>query len=214
LTARPFEVGSLGELERFDNDIVTIPIRIPLGIASFGVNAYAAREPEGQVIEEHDELGAGAGHHEELYLVASGHAVFTLDGEGVDAPLGTLVHVRDPAVRRRADARAPDTTVVVVGGIPGRPFEPSPWESWLEALPHYGAKDYERAVEVLSRALEAHPDNPNVLYNLACVEALSGARPAALEHLRRAVELDPRAKEWARSDSDLESLRDEPDFPV
>jgi tetratricopeptide (TPR) repeat protein len=214
LSAKRFEVASLGELERFDNDVVTIPIRIPLGIASFGVNAYAAREPDGQVIEEHDELGAGAGHHEELYLVASGHAVFTLDGEEVDAPVGTLVHVRDPAVRRRADARAPETTVVVVGGIPGRPFEPSPWESWLEALPHYRAKDYERAVGVMNGALDAHPDNPNVLYNLACVEALAGGKAAALEHLRHAVELDPRAKEWARSDSDLESLRGDPGFPA
>jgi tetratricopeptide (TPR) repeat protein len=214
LTAGRFEVANLAELERFEADIVTIPIRIPLGIASFGVNAYAAREPDGQVIEEHDELGAGAGHHEELYLVASGHAVFILDGEEVDAPAGTLVHVRDPAVRRRAEARAPGTTVVVVGGTPGRPFEPSPWESWLEALPHHGVKDYERAVEVMRRALDAHPDNPNVLYNLACVEALAGGQAAALEHLRRAIELDPRAKKWARSDPDLESLRGEPDFPA
>jgi tetratricopeptide (TPR) repeat protein len=214
LTARPFEVASLGELERFEAEIVTIPIRIPLGIASFGVNAYSAVEADGQVIEEHDELGAGAGHHEELYLVASGHAAFTLDGEEVDAPAGTLVFVRDPAVRRRADARAAGTTVVVVGGIPGQPFEPSPWESWLEALPHHRAKDYPRAVEIMTRALDAHPDNANVLYNLACVEALAGDKATALTHLRRAVELEPRAREWARSDSDLASLRGEPEFPA
>ena len=64
-----YRTAHLDELERFDGDAVTIPVRIPLGIGSFGINAYAAREAGDQVIEEHDELGAGAGHHEELYFV-------------------------------------------------------------------------------------------------------------------------------------------------
>ena len=33
--------------------------------------------------------------------VVSGHAVFTVDGQDVDAPVGTLVFVRDPAVIRQ-----------------------------------------------------------------------------------------------------------------
>jgi tetratricopeptide (TPR) repeat protein len=104
--------------------------------------------------------------------------------------------------------------VLVVGGTAGQAFEPSPWESWLEALPHYRAQDYSRAVEVMRRALEQHPDNPNVLYNLACCESLSGATGEALDHLRRAAELDPRVPGWAQSDSDLDAIRDEPGFPA
>lgn len=213
MTPAPFEIARLDELDRFENEPDTIPIRIPLGIAAFGVNAYAAREQGERVIEEHDELGTGAGGHEELYLVLSGHAGFTLDGAEHDAPAGTLVFIRDPAVRRGAVALAADTTVLVVGGTRGVAFESSPWESWLEALPAYRAQDYESATEVLRRALERHPDNPNVLYNLACCEALAGQREEALAHLARAAELDERVSGWARSDSDLDSLRADTAFP-
>jgi tetratricopeptide (TPR) repeat protein len=213
VTPARYAVTTLTELERFEGEPDTIPIRIPLGIEAFGVNAYGAAGEGELVIEEHDELGAGAGGHEELYLVLSGHAGFTLDGEEHDAPAGTLVFVRDPEVRRSAVARAPDTTVLVVGATRGRAFEPSPWESWLEALPAYRARDYERAAGILARALARHPDNPNVLYNLACCEALSGRREEALAHLLHAAERDARVPGWAESDSDLDSLRDDPAFP-
>jgi len=160
-----YRTAHLDELERFDGDAVTIPVRIPLGIGSFGINAYAAREVGGQVIEDHDELGAGAGHHEELYFVLKGHARFVVDGEELDGPQGTFVFVPDPATRRAATAAEADTTVLVVGGTRGEPFAASPWESWLEALPLYTAKDYDGATAIMRRALEEHPDNPNVLYN-------------------------------------------------
>jgi tetratricopeptide (TPR) repeat protein len=208
-----FRTAHLDDLERFQGDFDTIPVRIPLGIGSFGINAYASREAGGHVIEEHDELGAGAGGHEELYLVLKGHARFVVDGEEVDGPAGTLVFLPDPATRRSATAAEAETVVLVVGGTRGEAFEPSPWEAWLEALPLYSAKDYEGATAVMARALEKHPDNPNVLYNLACCEALAGHREQALEHVRRSAKLDPRVVEWAGTDSDLDAIRDEPGFP-
>jgi tetratricopeptide (TPR) repeat protein len=103
--------------------------------------------------------------------------------------------------------------VLVVGGAPGEAFEPSPWESWLAAFPDYRAKEYAKAAEILAAELERHPDNANVLYNLACVESLGGRGGEALAHLQRAVELDPRAREWVRSDADLDAIRGEPGFP-
>ena len=214
MTQPAFRVARLDELTRFEGDFDTIPIRIPLGIEAFGVNAYAARSAGGHVIEEHDELGAGAGRHEELYLVLSGHARFTVAGEDVDAPPGTLVFVRDPATRRGATALAAETTVLVVGATAGEVYEPSPWEAWLEALPFYTAKEFDAAAGVMTRALEAHPDNPNVLYNLACCEALAGRRNNALAHLARAAELDPRVATFAASDPDLDSIRDLDGFPA
>jgi tetratricopeptide (TPR) repeat protein len=208
-----FETAQLDQLHRFEGAFHTIPIRIPLGIRAFGVNAYGSREAGGHVIEEHDELGAGAGGHEELYLVLSGRARFAVAGEELDAPVGTLVFVRDPAARRGATAVEPDTTVLVVGGTVGEAFQPSPWESWLEALPFYEAGDYDAATAVLERALALHPDNPNVLYNLACCEALAGRREDALAHLARSAERDPRVVDWAAKDPDLESIRGEERFP-
>jgi tetratricopeptide (TPR) repeat protein len=204
----PFETAQLDELDRLAGEFDTIPVRIPLGIAAFGVNAYGSREAGGHVIEEHDELGAGAGRHEELYVVLAGRATFTLAGEELDAPVGTLVFVRDPALRRSAVAAEPDTTVLVVGGTVGKAFSPSPWESWLEAHPFYDSKDYDAAAAVLVRALEAHPDNPNVLYNLACCEALGGRVDEARAHIARAMELDPRTSDWAARDADLDPIRD------
>ena len=209
-----FETAQLDRLDRHEGEFDTIPIRIPLGIAAFGVNAYGSREAGGAVIEEHDELGAGAGRHEELYLVLAGHARFVVSGEEVDAPQGTLVFVRDPAARRAATAVEPDTTVLVVGSTVGKAFQPSPWESWLEALPFYRAGDYDAAAAVLERALAAHPDNPNILYNLACCEALAGRGEDALAHVARSAEQDPRVVAWAANDSDLDSIRGDERFPT
>jgi tetratricopeptide (TPR) repeat protein len=213
VTEPRFRVARLDALDRVPGEFETTPVRLPLGIRAFGVNAYGSQAAGGTVIEDHDELGPGAGRHEELYVVLSGRARFTLDGEEADAPAGTLVFVRDPAVRRGAVAEEPGTTVLVVGGTPGEAFEPSPWESWLAAFPDYEAKEYAKAAEILAAALERHPDNANVLYNLACVESLGGRREEALTHLARAVELDPRARDWARSDADLDSIREDPAFP-
>ena len=212
MSRRPYAVSRLDDLRRVDREVVTFPVRLRFGVRSFGVNAYAPGEG-GRVVEEHDELGAGAGRHEELYLVAKGHAVFTLDGEEVDAPAGTFVFVSDPAVRRGALARDADTVVLAVGGAPGEPFRPSPWEAWLEAEPHLEAGELDRGVEILERALSDHPGNPNVLYNLACFESLAGRHDAALTHLAEAIAGDPRSRDWAQSDADFDPIRNDPRFP-
>jgi tetratricopeptide (TPR) repeat protein len=188
------------------------PVRLHFGSNSFGINAYSARAGE-RVIEEHDELGHGAGRHEELYFVATGHATFELGGEEVDAPAGTVVFVRDPAVRRGALAKEADTTVLVVGGVPGRAFEPSPWEAWLAAKPLLDAGQPDRGAAVFLQALERHPGNSNVLYNLACFESLAGRPDDAIAHLTEAIELDSRMREWARTDEDFAAIRDDPRFP-
>lgn len=191
-----------------------LPVRTRFGIESFGVNAYTALSDGGRVIEEHDELGSGAGRHEELYFVSKGHALFTLDDEELDAPTGTFVFVSQPNVRRGAIGREEGTTVLVVGGVPGEAFRPSPWEAWLEASPFLDAGDPEGGIEIFERTLAAHPGNPNILYNLACFEALAGRGDDALEHLAEAVEADPRTREWAQKDSDFDSIRADPRFPT
>src|SRR6266511_3578210 len=185
------------------------PVRLHFGINSFGINAYSARAGE-RVIEEHDELGHGAGRHEELYFVATGHATFELGGEEVDAPAGTAVFVRDSAVRRGAVAKEADTTVLVVGGVPGRAFEPSPWEDWLAAKPLLDAGQPDRGAAVFLQALERHPGNSNVLYNLACFESLAGRPDDALAHLTEPVELYSRTRRWARPEEGCAASRDAP----
>jgi tetratricopeptide (TPR) repeat protein len=68
-------------------------------------------------------------------------------------------------------------------------------------------------VAICRAALDEHPDNASVLYNLACFETLAGHGDDAIAHLRRAIELRPDARAWAQSDEDLAALRERPDFP-
>jgi tetratricopeptide (TPR) repeat protein len=189
------------------------PIRRRLGVRAFGINAYTGRSAGDRVIERHTETGGGAGRHEELYLVLSGRAAFTVDGEEIDAPAGTLVFVPDLESERAAVAREPDTTVVVVGAPAGSPLPISPFEYWFPAEPAYRAGDYERAIAIASEGLREWPDHGSLHYNLACYHALAGHREEALEHLRTAVAREPRAAGWAAGDADLDSIRDDPGFP-
>jgi mannose-6-phosphate isomerase-like protein (cupin superfamily) len=121
-----FSVTQISELPSPDNPVEGLdwrPVRHHLGITAFGANAYAGRAPGDLVIEDHDE-----DEFEELYVVVSGAARFEVDGEAVDAPAGTLVLVTPPS-RRVAHATAPDTTVFVVGAVPGKAYEISEWET-------------------------------------------------------------------------------------
>jgi tetratricopeptide (TPR) repeat protein len=209
---RPFETAHLDDLDAIPGPgtLVWRPIRRRFGIEAFGMNAYTARTAGEDLVEEHTEA---KNEHQEVYFVAQGHATFTVAGQEIDAPAGTFVFIRDPSVERHAVAREPGSTVVAVGGPAGVPFKESSWEYFFAARPHVDAGDYDRAVEVTAEGLERHGDDPALLYNLACFEALAGRREDALAHLRGAYELDPeRIREWAKGDSDLDSIRADFDF--
>ena len=133
-------------------------IRSVLGIESFGINAWRATEAGQQIIGEHDELGSGAGGHEELYFVLSGRATFTVEGEPVDAPAGSLVFVKDPAMRRGAVADEAATEILVIGGRPGAAFSVSSWERSAEALRYWTTGDWDGAIEILNGQLAEDPD--------------------------------------------------------
>jgi tetratricopeptide repeat protein len=187
-------------------------VRRELGIRAFGTNAFTA-DAGHALIEDHDEVGSGAGGHEELYVIIAGHARFSIDGVEHDAPAGTLVFLPDPESRRSATALVDGTTALAVGGVPGRPYEVSPWEPLFAAKPLADAGDPGAAADLVAATLADHPDNAHVLYNTACFEALAGRREDAIAHLRAAVESDPRTREWAAGDSDFDSIRDDPEFP-
>jgi hypothetical protein len=129
MTANGWSSTTLDALQTLDPSGLPAwkPVRHSLGVEAFGVNAWVARGVGDQVIEEHDEVGDDGGQ-EELYFVAQGRAAFTLDGEHVDAPAGTFVAVRDPAVTRSAVAEEAGTVVLAVGAVRGKAFEPSAWE--------------------------------------------------------------------------------------
>ena len=210
---RGWEVAGLEEIvgPRSRHGFDWHPVRRHFEISSFGANANAAREAGDVVVDEHDEAH-GDGGQEELYVVLRGRALFVVDGEEVEAPAGTFVFLRDPAVRRGATALEPGTVVFAVGGRPGQAFVPSSWEHARFAVELSERGDNEGAVRVMEEALAERPDHAGVLYDLACFEALAGRRDAALEHLRRSIELDPQYRDYARDDEDFAPVRDDPEF--
>jgi hypothetical protein len=184
------------------------PVRHHFGIASFGINAWSAKDAGDRIINEHDE----ADEQEELYLVQSGRARFELDGEKVDAPAGTFVFA-EPGVKRTAFAEEPGTTIVVVGGTPGQAYEVSGWETWMPFHALYQEEKYAETADAARATVEA-AGYAIPLYNLACCEALAGRKDDAMEHLRAAMEKagSDRLRTIAREDTDLDPIRDEPAF--
>jgi tetratricopeptide (TPR) repeat protein len=114
---------------------------------------------------------------------------------------------------RSAVASEPETTVFVFGGRPGAGLPPSPFEYWYAAIPAHDAGDHEGAYEILAEGLEHYPEHGTLHFALGCEAALSGRREEALEHLRTAFANDPRTRDWAKTESDLDGLRDDPEFP-
>src|SRR3954447_463013 len=206
-------VVRITDVEPFaDGEVRWHPLRRELGVSAFGVNAFSGDAGD-RVSGEHDEVPGAAGRHDELYVVVSGRATFTVDGEEIDASSGTLIQVAKES-RRTAFAAEPGTVVLVVGGRPGEAFAPSPWEVSAQAAMYAKRGDTGAARECLAEALAGHPDHGHALYNVACAGARLGERGAALGHRARAVELEPRCREFAADDTDLDALRGDPAFPL
>ena len=208
-----YRLSRIDDLERIPLAAGTWrPIRRALGMTSVAINAYTGEHAGDEVIEPHDETSAGAGGHEELYLVVSGEAAFEIGGEAVDAPAGTMILI-DVGIQRAATAKVDETTVLVIGGPPGAALPVSPFEHWYSAEPAYLAGDYDRAYEIASAGLADYPEHPTLNYQLACYRALGGQTDEALRHFGIAAAANPDVVEWAADDEDLDSIRDLPGFP-
>jgi len=205
------KVVRLDELEGIPlfGTLVWKPIRRPLGVTAFGINAYTAASAGDEVVEDHTEEQLG---HEEIYAVIDGHATFTVDGQEVDAPAGTLVYLDDVSQRRHAIAKVAGTTVLAIGGVPGK-HEPSAWEYFFPALAPMRGGDYDSARRLLEEGL-TEKDVPVMHYQLACLEALAGNRERALDELTIAAEASERLRRAAQTDEDFASIRDDPRFPA
>jgi len=205
-----YAVAHLDEIEEFDDGRCPWrPVRHHFGITSFGVNAWTAREAGDRIINEHDESGPDS--EEELYLVMQGRASFELNGKQVIAPAGTLVFAR-AGVKRTAVAQEPRTTIIALGGSPGKAYEPSGWELWAPLTALYEAGEYAEAADRGRTLVEAHPEYSALFYNLACCESLAGRTADAIDDLRRAIDRSEESRAYAREDSDFDSLRNEPAF--
>jgi hypothetical protein len=123
----PFEI---------DDDYPTTewkPLRRIFGIGSFGVNLARATRAGDVLTHDHTETDDADTGHEELFLIVNGHAIYHVYGQEIDAPAGTFLYVKDPAVVRGAVAVEAGTAMLIVGAEPGKVFTPSAWDT--EPLP-------------------------------------------------------------------------------
>ena len=86
------------------------------------------------------------------------------------------------------------------------------WDALRRANGRYAARDYVRGIRILQEALTRFPDEPAILYDLACYETLAGEHEPAVVHLGRAIELDGGYREAARADEDFAVLRNDVAF--
>jgi hypothetical protein len=205
-----YAVAHMEEIDEFtDGHCLCRPVRHHLGISAFGATVWTARSSGDTIIEEHDEGDPTS--DQELFLVLRGHAVFELEGDRVDAPAGTFVFA-PPGMKRRALAEEAGTAILLVEGTPGEAYQARGWELWSPLVPLYQAGKSAEVADHLRRVVGIHPQYPMLFFNLACCESLSGQTVAALDHLRRAIDMSEEFRLNAKNDSDLDAIRDEPAF--
>jgi mannose-6-phosphate isomerase-like protein (cupin superfamily) len=98
-------------------------VRHHFGITAFGINAVT-KDAGAVLIPEHHEAESG---QQEVYFVHRGGALVTLDGETHELAEGSMVAV-EPAVARKIEATASPTTLIAIGGTPGKAYEVGDWE--------------------------------------------------------------------------------------
>jgi serine/threonine protein kinase/Flp pilus assembly protein TadD len=74
--------------------------------------------------------------------------------------------------------------------------------------------DQKRSMEWAERALALEGEEPQVLYNVACVYALLGELDKAVDCLEKSITHGWGQREWMKHDPDLAAVRDHPKFRV
>jgi hypothetical protein len=97
-------------------------------------------------------------------------------------------------------------------GLPDSVRRHAPEVWWDAARPLYEKGDYAAAADKGVELIADYPNQPYLLFNLACCESLAGRTADAVEHLGRAIELWDGCRDMARQDSDFDPIRDEPAF--
>jgi uncharacterized cupin superfamily protein len=100
-------------------------LNAPLGVHAYGVNLREA-SPGEPVELAHDEADTA---QQEIFVVISGRARFTVGDETFDAGPGTAVGVGDPSLTRAHEALEPGTRVLCIGARPSPAA--TDWGAWI-----------------------------------------------------------------------------------
>jgi len=95
--------------------------RAELGVTSFGFQVIDLA-PNSDAYPEHDHTH---NDQEEVYIPLSGAADMDIEGEHVSLEPGTMVRVGVGTKRKLTTTDQP-LRVLIIGGVPGRAYEPDP----------------------------------------------------------------------------------------
>ena len=150
------------------------------------------------------------------------------------ADLELVADVRRVLAEHADPTRAPDMQRYMKSALPYRgvttpvlrtalrpltaraPADRADWEATIRLLwdqAAYREERYADAADAMRRGLEQLPDSAGLNYNYACFATLAGETgDETFARLRRSVELFPPFRKMARSDDDLDAVRDDPRF--
>lgn len=100
-------------------------------------------------------------------------------------------------------------TLPLAGGMTLSPEQRAGYQRGMKL---YDAKKHAEAADAIGAIAKAGVDEPDLLYNLACCEALAGRGEEAIATLRRAVAAGWRNHGQASSDPDFASIASRPEF--
>ena len=79
--------------------------------------------------------------------------------------------------------------------------------AWNEAWTLFTEQKYAEALPYMEQAAGLSPEYPEVLYDLACIRLAAGDKEGALKAITEALTLNPKLKQQAAVDNDLDGLR-------
>jgi mannose-6-phosphate isomerase-like protein (cupin superfamily) len=124
-TQAPWQIADVNEIPPVKPDWPATwkSVRHHFGITAFGINAVT-KDADNVLIPEHNESDSG---QQELYFVNRGSVRVTLDGEQHEAGEGAMIAI-EPEVSRKIESTSSPTTLVAIGGTPGKAYEVGDWE--------------------------------------------------------------------------------------
>ncbi|MCD6453408.1 MAG: tetratricopeptide repeat protein [Dehalococcoidales bacterium] len=131
----------------------------------------------------------------------------TLGGAGLPAQ-GLLIGGNDTLLTPQQIASIEG----MVDGLKARSLLESAEDLSLLAEASYYIGRYEDAESAYDRVLRLKPNNPNILYNLACLDLLQGKTDNALGYLKRVIDKDEKFREIVKTNKAFNSVRDDPRF--
>jgi tetratricopeptide (TPR) repeat protein len=88
----------------------------------------------------------------------------------------------------------------------------TPEEQYDYAISLLNTGNYEDARDQFDGLLQSNPDADYAHYGLAVLNSITGQAEECLDHLARAISLNPQNRIQARSDSDFNDMADDPRF--